>query len=110
MKLGEQEQESIRQKREKSLRKLETLSQKMGVLQNDLEQAKSKFKVAIDRAIRTPRQRAQQLLTDLRNYTASDAVFAARAAASPPPPGARGASGGAPRPGPQRNPAYLDNL
>jgi hypothetical protein len=110
MKLGEQEQESIRQKREKSLRKLETLSQKMGVLQNDLEQAKSKFKVAIDRAIRTPRQRAQQLLNDLRNYNASEAVFEARAAYSQQTAGYLGAIGGSPLPFPQRNPAYLDNL
>ncbi len=105
-----QEQESNRQRRQSPSFTRDLLLQKVGLLEKDLDQARSEFEVAIRRALRTPRQRAEQLLNDLKHYRASEAVFEARAAYSTQTAGYLGAIGAQPLPVPERNPGYLDTL
>ncbi len=108
--LGQQDQSSIRQRREMAAQKIELISRKVGLLENDLQQAQAKFKLSIDRAIRTPRQRAQQLLNNLKLYCGSEASFEAQSDYNEKMAGYLGAIGAPPLPHPQRNPGYLDTM
>ncbi|MCE2752339.1 MAG: hypothetical protein LW720_10660 [Pirellula sp.] len=109
-KLAEQEKESIQLKRQNVIEKLGLMSQKLNLLQNDLDRAKSQFKLAVDRAIGTPQKQAQMLLSDLKIYNASEASFEARAEYTTKMAGTMAAMGASSLPFPERNPAYLDKL
>lgn len=108
--LGQQDQSSIRQRREMAAQKLDIIARKIGQLENDLKQAQAKFHLSIDRAIRTPRQRAQQLLNSLKLYRGSEASFEAQSDYNSKMAGYLGAIGASPLPHPQRNPGYLDTM
>jgi hypothetical protein len=108
--LAEQDNESIQLKRQIVNEKLRLMSQKLNLLQNGLDLAKSQFKLAVDRAIGTPRKQAQMLLSDLKIYNASEASFEARAEYTTKMAGTMAAMGASALPFPERNPAYLDKL
>ena len=108
--INRKESDALQLRRQMLREKFELLTQRLGLLQNDVGGAHSDFLLSIDRALGIPLTRAEQLLNDLKLYNASESVYEDQAQYSTQTAAYLGAIGAQPLAFPQRNFGYLDSV
>jgi hypothetical protein len=107
--LNSRDQSDMGKRRENLEEKIRLNQQRLEQLAKEIDSATNEFKVAVDRGFSRPRELAENLLNDLRIYSAAEAAFAARSEFSTKIANELGGLGVS-LPQAERNFVYLDNL